>query len=289
MSFEKSGIGRFFRHIYEHILHYWNVFNTLCFTIVGILFSLQLNKYGWVGLIIAFILSIFHIYRQVQNSKTIEKLESDKNDEIKELKEIKEKYELNIQYLENRLAKISSSSIALIETNLAYLSEKIKLGSEGRITLYKFIDDQFYILGRYSENPEFKKRSRESYPKEGLIYKAWQEGKFCKITGIPAPANKKSKFKSGYFRTLYDIAPIKEETVWNMRMKSRCFYLKTLKDLSSLENNSIIVIESIQENGFKKETIDSILNTDEEKKLVTFVEKIDWVFPNLENAKEKGF
>ena len=72
-------------------------------------------------------------------------------------------------------------------------------------------------------------------------------------------------------------------------MKSRCFYLKTLKDASLLENNSIIVIESIQENGFKENTIDSVLNADEEKKLVNFVEKIDWVFPNSENAKEKGF
>lgn len=240
-------------------------------------------------LAISIILSGFHIYRQIKYTKTIEKLESVKNEEIKTLKEEKEKYGLNIQYLENRLAKINNNSIAFIETNLAYLSEKIRLGSEGRITLYKFINEQFYILGRYSENPEFKKRNRKSYPKEGLIFKAWQEGKFCKTNGIPIPANKRRKFKNGYFRILNDIAPIKEETLWNMKMKSRCFYLKTLKDASLLENNSIIVIESIQEDGFKENIIDSVLNADEEKKLVNFVEKIDWVFPNSENAKEKGF
>lgn len=289
MSFEKSLLSKIIKHIYEHFLPYWNGLNMICFTIVGILFSIQLNMYGWLLLAISIILSGLHIYKQVNYTKTIEKLEIEKNEEIKNIEETITKYELNIQYLENRLAKINSNSIALIETNLAYLSEKIKLGSDGRITLYKFIDEQFYILGRYSENPEFKKRSRESYPKEGLIFKAWQEGKFCKTNGIPICVNKRTKFRSGYFKTLNDIAPIKEETVWDMKMKSRCFYLKTLKDASLLENNSIIVIESIQENGFKENTIDSVLNADEEKKLVNFVEKIDWVFPNSENAKEKGF
>jgi hypothetical protein len=35
--------------------------------------------------------------------------------------------------------------------------------------------------------------------------------------------------------------------------------------------------------------IEQILTPEEERKLVTFVEKIDWDFPNINKASEKGF
>ena len=47
MSFEKSPLTKILKHIYEHFLLYLNGLNTICFTIVGILFSIQL--YIWLG------------------------------------------------------------------------------------------------------------------------------------------------------------------------------------------------------------------------------------------------
>lgn len=298
MGIENTKWGKLQNHLYEHYLPYWNGVNTLIFAIVGILFSLNRNilwnkihsnTLGWIFFAIIIISSILHIRSQVLYSKTIEKIEKEKDDEIVRLKEEKVSVDLKIQILENKLAKINSNSIEIVEIHLAYLFQKLGLSNNERITLYKFIKDEFFVLGRYSTSHEKRKRSRKSYKKEGLIFRAWNESKYFKNSGIPLPASKRTKFKSGYYKIINAEAQIDEETVWNIKMKSRSFYIKTLKDLNGLEQTSIIVIESTQERAFEESTIDSIFNIDEEKRLVAFVEKIDWDFPNISNALEKGF
>lgn len=296
MGIEKTKWGKFQNNIYEHYLSYWNGVNTIIFALVGILFSLNReifwhrihsNTLGWVLLIIIILSSGLHIWRQVKNSKTIEKLEKDKNKEIQSLNQSQENLNLKIQQLESQLSKINSNSIEMIELNLSYLYERMKLNNNARITLYKFINDEFYVLGRYSRNDELKRRGRNSYKKEGLIFKAWLEEKFFKTTGVPLPFHKNGNFNKKYYDTLNRIAPIDKTTVLNMNMKSRSFYLKTLGN--RLQNTSIIVIESSEENAFQENDINSVLNKDEQERLVTFVEKIDWVFPSINEAQQKGF
>lgn len=298
MGIEETRLGKIQSHIYEHYLPYWNGFNTLLFATVGILFSLNRsilwdkihsNTLGWVLFLLSIVLSILHISKQVKYSRTIESLEKEKDSQITQLKREKKVLDIKIQNVENKLAKINSNSIEIVEIHLAYLSEKMNFTNNERITLYKFINDNFYVLGRYSKNPELKKRSRNSYKKEGLIFKAWNESKFFKNSGIPIADSRRTKFKSGYYKTLNTISSIDDETVWNMRMKSRSFYIKTLKDLNGLEQTSILVIESISEKAFEEAEIDTVFNLDEERRLVAFVEKIDWDFPNINNAIEKGF
>lgn len=299
MGIENTKFGKLQNHIYEHYLPYWNGLNTLFFAVIGILFeldtiipkiNLNTKTIGWVLFAIVIVSTIFQIAKQVNGAKTIEKLEKERNDEITLLKEEKNNLDLKIQKLENQIAKINSNSIEIVEIHLAYLSEKLNLTNNERITLYKFINNKFYVLGRYCGNSEFTNRSRVNYNKEGLIFKAWQENRFFKNSGIPVPDEKnRTKFRRGYFKILNEIATIDEETVWNMKMKSRSFYIKTLKDLNGLGQTSIIVIESKNEKAFEETHIDSIFNLDEEKRLVAFVEKIDWDFPNINNATENGF
>lgn len=281
MGIENTKIGRFLNHIHEHYLAYLNGINTIIFAIIGILFekdTVKTNIIGWCLFALVVLLTIVQINKQLKKSKTIDTLE--KNKKLQYIK---------IQNLENQLSKINNNSIEIVEIHLAYLFEKMKLTNNERITLYKCINDEFFILGRFSSNPEFKKRGRNNYIKEGLIFKAWQETKFFKNSGIPMADTKKNKFKSGYYKTVNEIAPIDEKTVWEMQMKSRSFYIKALKDLMNLEQTSIIVIESINEKAFEEDIIDQALNQDEEKRLVAFVEKIDWDFPNIQKAIEKGF
>lgn len=298
MGIENTWFGRTQNHIYEHYLPYWNGLNVLIFAIVGILFSLNReifwgkihsNILGWLLLVVIMLSSIFHISKQVKNNRTIEAVDKNRKNETKKLIDDKDNLDLKIQKLENQIAKINNNSIEIVEIHLAYLAEKMKLTNNERITLYKFINDEFYVLGRFSKNPELKKRSRNSYKKEGLIFKAWQDTKFFKNTGIPEPDSKRNKFKSGYYSVINSLAKISEETVWNMNMKSRSFYIKPFKDMMNLEQTSIIVVESKSDKGFEEDDIDTVLNQDEEKRLVAFVEKIDWDFPNINKAKEKGF
>lgn len=299
MGIENTRWGKIQNHIYENYLSYLNGLNTVIFAVIGILFELntklpivnwQTKNVGWVIFIIVIVLTIFQIKKQTEESKTIEKLEKERTDEMESLKGEKNDLDVKIQKLENQLSKINNNSIDIVDIHLAYLAEKMKLGSTERITLYKLINDQFYVLGRFSSNPELKKRSRLVYKKEGLIFKAWQESKFFKNSGIPIPnLNSKSKFRRGYYKVLNEIANIEEQTVWEMRMKSRSFYIKAFKDLKNLAQTSIIVIESKNEKAFEEAEIGLMLNLDEEKKLVAFVEKIDWGFPNINETSEIGF
>lgn len=298
MGIEKTKLGKWLNHIIEHGLSYWNGFNTIIIALSGILFSMNRlilwgkihsNTLGGIFLILIIFSCIWHIVKQVSNSKTIEKIENDKNNKIDLLITEKKSLDIKIQHLENQISKINNNSIEIVEIHLAYLFEKMKLGSNERISLYKLIKDEFYVLGRYSSNPELRKRSRSFYKKEGLIFKAWQEIKFFKNTGIPVAEGKRTKFRNNYYKIINSLAQIEEETVWNMKMKSRSFYIKAFKDLMSLEQTSIIVIESKDDKAFEEAVIDSTLNQDEERRLVAFVEKIDWDFPNINKASEKGF
>lgn len=299
MGIENTKFGKLLNHIYENYLIYLNGLNALIFAFIGILFELnkEVTRFnintkaiGWVLFVIVIILTIVQIVNQIKETKSIEIIEKEKTDEIKTLKGEKKELDIKIQNLESQISKINNNSIEIVEIHLAYLFEKMNLKNSERISLYKFIDDKFYVLGRFSSNPEFKKRGRNSYKKEGLIFKAWQLGKYFKNSGIPIPnMSTRPKLRKGYYKVLNDIARIDEETVWKMNMKSRSFYLKALKDSGNVENTSIIVIESLNDNGFQSDAIDAILSSEEERKLVTFVEKIDWDFPNINKATEKGF
>jgi hypothetical protein len=298
MGIENTSFGKFLNHIYENYLIYLNGLNALIFTFIGILFELdkEVTRYkintkviGWILFGIVIILTIVQIVKQIKETKSIEKIEKEKEIQISSLEKEKKELDIKIQNLENQISKINYNSIEIVEIHLAYLFEKMKLGNDERISLYKLINDEFFVLGRFSSNPEFRKRSRTSYKKEGLIFKAWQEIKFFKNSGIPIPDNRRTKFKKNYYKVINEIATIDEDTVWYMKMKSRSFYIKSFKDLMNLEQTSIIVIESKNDNAFEEAFIDSALNQDEEKRLVAFVEKIDWDFPNINNAFEKGF
>ena len=94
MGIENTKFGIFSNHIYEHGLPYWNGLNTLIFASVGILFSLNReilwnkihsNTLGWILFCLIILSSIWHIVKQVSNSKTIEKIEKEKTAEINSL------------------------------------------------------------------------------------------------------------------------------------------------------------------------------------------------------------
>ncbi|MBN8566871.1 MAG: hypothetical protein J0M25_09090 [Flavobacteriales bacterium] len=212
MGIENTKFGKLLNHIYENYLIYLNGLNTLIFAIIGILFELntEVTEYkihtktiGWFLFVFVFVLTVIQIVQQVKEIKSIEKIEREKTFEINSLKIEKNDLDIKIQNLENQISKINNNSIEIVQIHLAYLFEKMKLKNTERISLYKFIDDKFYVLGRFSSNPELKKRGRNSYKKEGLIFKAWQLGKYFKNSGIPvANMSTRPKFRRGYYKVL---------------------------------------------------------------------------------------
>ncbi|MDA8596295.1 hypothetical protein N9L20_07425 [Flavobacteriaceae bacterium] len=258
--------------------------NGLGYAIIGVLYEIDKpifwgiihsQNLGLILLIIVFVLNIVFGVRIIKKNQSKQDLINEKNT-----------LGLKIQGLENELDEIRRNSMEVFNEHLAAIFFKLKLTDKERISFYKFQNDQFHIIGRYSINPELIKRKRKYYPsEEGLIGLAWKGGEFHVNEGIP---EFKHRSKKAYYDKIKSFADIDDETLKKMNMKSRSFYLKAFTDLKNIRRNSIIVFESENEKIFELDDIRLNVNN-EQQQLVAFIERLKWDLPTVGNAKEKGF
>lgn len=134
-----------------------------------------------------------------------------------------------------------------IEDNQKYflimLYRKLELTESDRISLYyrNSIDKDFEIVARYSTSNSFKEHSRPSYPHDqGYISKCWEtkDDDFY-VEAIPEVSYTEN---IDYFASEMNMDP---ETLRHLKMKSRAFYIKNVKDKNRDKSIGVIVIESI--------------------------------------------
>jgi len=260
------------------------VLNGLGYTLTGIFFEINddifwgivhSTTFGWIFLIIIFILNLYLGTKFFSKKKNINSLISDK-------RELSEK----IQELENTIDELHRNSLEIFNEHLASLFYKLDLTENERISFYKYQNNKFHIVGRYSSNPILNEKNRKYYDSnEGFISIAFQRGHFHLNKGIP-------EFKNGqrqkYYNFIRDKCDIPIDTLKSIKMKSRSFYLYAFKDTKGLKRNSIIVFESLETDRFDSDEIDNILKS-EKLKLQAFIERIESDLPELENAKKTGF
>lgn len=295
MSFEKTNIYfivKFIHNNWVHILDslialgigWWGYLLTIDSPIYFGKISIQKN------IIISLLLLGLIIWSIVIKGKR-----NKKNIELEE--KIKEKDEENallsekIQLLENKTQEIHNSYYEIFDIYLSSLFFKLKLNDNDRISLYKYEeeDESFLIIGRYASNPSYNKRNRNLYTKEGLIAKAWDNGEVFIIDGIPDyKETMKPKEKKKYFEYIKTICTISDKTLKQITMKSRSFYMRAFNNINGIHRSSIIVIESINERAFEKDKLNTIIE-EEEKRLIAFIEKMNWKLPKLSNAKKLDF
>jgi hypothetical protein len=275
------------KFIDEYGLEFSNVlFNGFSYAAVGLLYSsnktliwefLTFKRLSYLLLLVSVIVNIFFFINQKKKSKSLKSFEEDSN-----------KKALKIQSLENKIQSIHKNYTEIFNEHLASLYFKLKLSNDSRISMYKLENDNFYIIGRYSINPDLYKINRNYYPSnQGLIALALSNGNYFLNTGVPEYGNKPRQ-KTIVFNFFNSISPIDRDVFDKITMKSKSFYLRALLDPKNIQRTSIIVIESTKNKAFEKEDIDAIIE-DEENKLTSFVEKIDWNLPSLVNAQVKGF
>lgn len=140
---------------------------------------------------------------------------------------------------------------------LRNVSKFLDLKNSERISLYVLAEDKFFIIGRYSENPTYDRRGRESYPvKYGYIAKCLRNdnGKnyFIKI-GLP-------KNKKAYFETVSKETGMSEEEIRSLSMRSKSYFTRVIKDEKN-KNVGILVVESTKSKfTMSSEEMDSKLN-----------------------------
>lgn len=116
--------------------------------------------------------------------------------------------------------------------------------NSGRISIYKYENKKFYLLGRYSSNPTYNKPSRKNYPSnEGFIALGWENGThsafdILKFRGKGRDWKKSIKSKCN----------ISNNTLDKIRMKSCSFYVHRIENEDSRAPLGIIVAEQISPN-----------------------------------------
>lgn len=167
------------------------------------------------------------------------------------------KYVQKIQQLEEEVERARQEKERLenenefyaltIEDNQKYflimLYRKLGLTESDRISLYyrNSIDKDFEIVARYSTSNRFKEHSRPSYPHDqGYISKCWEtkDDDFY-VEAIPEASYTEN---IDYFASEMNMVP---ETLRHLKMKSRAFYIKNVKDKNRDKSIGVIVIESI--------------------------------------------
>lgn len=211
--------------------------------IIPILLSLPTWIEHWWAILTLIIIFLILIIAQIyiEYKKDIENIQK-----IKKLKE-----EVSIVKQEKESVENEKEFYALtIEDNQKYflimLYRKLGLMESDRISLYyrNSIDKDFEIVARYSTSNRFKDHSRPTYPhNQGYISKCWEtkDDDFY-ISNIP---------EESYTVNIEHFAKemkMDVSTLKNLKMKSRSFYIKNVKNNTRDKSIGVVVIESINPN-----------------------------------------
>lgn len=183
-----------------------------------------------------------------------------------------------------RELKIEASKVELIANNietlvdglLLKLSEKIGFakGEPSRITIYIHRNNQFIPFGRYTPDPSFSGKGRNTLPdNEGCIAQAWRSD-WCYEGDLKY---KVSRRKYGLTR----------ETHEGLRMKSVFFAVKRIES-TNRQPLALLVVESKNANQFPETEIKDILDN-EEAYLAEIIHCLKDHIPDPQDALERGF
>lgn len=186
--------------------------------------------------------------------------------------------------LSNTLGEIQEIYTELFEGQLAIFSGRV-LGFEHseRISVYRHERNQFSMVGRYSENPEFSKKPGRTYPDDvGVICKAWQEG-MAEDDVLPDY----DQDEDAYLRYQTDKWGLDPQVVRCFNMKSRNYVAFALKDPVFSQKIAVIVFESIEVNKLSTGDLSKGLETTEGQRIVQFLNSMRSIEPRLLYASQE--
>lgn len=208
--------------------------------------------YVGIGLIvISFIIKLFDKERIRKSLATFDKLKNDYSS------------------LQDEYADLYNDYKLLYDRFLADISNKLGFTSTERISIYKFENNKFFIMSRYSSNAEYNDRRRTEYPSnEGFIGEAWgnQNGEiFVTLQSDPTDID-------SYIAEITGLCKMRATVIRKMKMKSKQFYVKKINNADNTYPIAIMVFESTNVNKVVKNNIDQVL-IDENNKLVSLIQR----------------
>ncbi|MBF4519164.1 hypothetical protein IRZ71_22655 [Flavobacterium sp. ANB] len=189
-------------------------------------------------------LSLLYIYINFKNKSEF------RNDQ--EIKNSLEQAEKKINDSQTEFYKLCSDIIK------SYFHEFFENSNgSGRVSIYKFEENHFTLLGRYSNNPIYNNKGRITYDyNEGFIAIGWQSVMPFEIYGLPKYTAKGKEWKAA----IRDKCTISDRTLNKIKMKSSSFFIKRVNNDDSGNPLGIIVVEQLRSNRIDNENITQILD-----------------------------
>lgn len=212
------------------------------------IFNLILSKNIFLLPILCFLLIVSSIASNL-SSRTRQKIENE-NSILKYDKENLNQSLYEIQSKNNQLHK------ELVETWLHTVFTQLCLCNSERVTIYFEYNDDFYLLGRYSIDPEYcKMHNRNKFPKDsGAIAKTWRNGQLVDVENCPSIEDDKEK----YFEYQFDNYGYTQEKLNNISMRSCAFVGFSISDAGKYIG--VILFESVNHCIVNKNKSDDIID-----------------------------
>jgi hypothetical protein len=142
----------------------------------------------------------------------------------------------------------------LCSTTIKYCFKEFfdSAGGQGRVSLYRHIDDHFVLVGREAQSPIHGKRGRPKYPdNEGFIAKGWSNSPFT-ASGFTQWTGKGASYKA----EMKKACSITDDALTKMNMHSRSFYIYRFNNSDAGNPYGIIVFEKIDPSPIPNTVID---------------------------------
>ena len=154
-------------------------------------------------------------------------------------------YKKKLESSERQLNAVGDHAEMMLEGLLLNLAKRLGFSPDGqsRATIYLHVPalNLFSFCGRYSENPELRKKGRSTFPDDkGCISKGWRNG-WHLDRSIPDDDADAAQ----YHRDTYGVA---KGTYQTLKMKSKLFAVQRIKDGS--RPVAVIVVESVERSAF---------------------------------------
>jgi hypothetical protein len=161
-----------------------------------------------------------------------------------------------LEILKKEYYKLCSDNLRIIFKSFFDLSN-----GAGRVSVYKYENDAFKLLGRYSNNPLYNKKGRDSYPaNEGFIALGWANEIF-EIYNIP----QWTKNGKDYKNAIKVLCNISDSTLKNIKMKSCSFFIYRLDNEDSRPPLGIVVVEQLQSSQIDHQNMSEIFSSNEQQ------------------------
>lgn len=197
--------------------------------------------------ILGFIFLIWGFYRTlIQHNSDINEL---KKTHKNELDALENKFKTSINCYQERIEDLDREIYTLHQNVpdiwLKMMFEKFDFSAHVRVSIYFMYEEQFHLLSRHSDNPNFKETHTPTHGKdEGILSQIWSDG-VAEERDCPHPKNIRNYIDYVAKKYNYD-----ESIVKMMAMKS-CRYLGTRINYSR-EGIGLLLIESLDECFFEK-------------------------------------